>query len=201
MCNLSIINASKKQMEHKDDNYYIEKVKKGETNYYSFLVEKYKDIVFSIALKIVSNREDAEELAQETFIKAYKALNTFEGKSKLSTWLYKITYNNCISFVRKKKMQFSSIDDVQIEGNVDEADFEAIEAENRAACLKEALKKLAPEDYTLILLYYYKDQSIDEISKVTKLSVSNAKVKLYRARKKLHIIMSEMLKKEIPILL
>ena len=101
-------------MNRKDDSFYIEKVISGESNYFSFIVEKYQDIVFSIALKVLKNREDAEEMAQESFIKAYKSLNTFKGTAKFSTWLFRITYNTCISHVRKKKQHFVSTDDIEI---------------------------------------------------------------------------------------
>ena len=73
-------------MEQKDDIFYIEKIKKGQTQYFSYIVEKYQDVVFSIALKVLKNRDDAEEMAQESFIKAYKSLHTFKGKAKFSTW-------------------------------------------------------------------------------------------------------------------
>lgn len=184
-------------MESKDDIYYIEKVKAGQTSYFSYLVERYQDIVFSIALKVLKNREDAEEMAQESFIKAYKSLHTFKGSAKFSTWLYRITYNRCISEVRKRKMHFTSTDDVQIKDEADEMNLDGIPAENRAQCIKAAMEKLPPEEYTLILLYYFEEQNIDEISKVTKLSESNVKVKLFRARKKLYTIISEMMKDEL----
>lgn len=184
-------------MEKNDDTYYIDKVLNGQPNYYSFIVEKYQDIVFSIALKVLKNREDAEEMAQESFIKAYKSLHTFKGNAKFSTWLYRITYNNCISEVRKKKQYFVSTDDVEISHDVEELNLDGIPEENLTKYIKAALEKLPEDEYTLILLYYFEDQSIDEISKVTKLSESNAKVKLHRARKKLRTILNEMLKDEL----
>lgn len=189
--------TSKAQMDRNDDTYYIDKVLNGEPNYFSFIVEKYQDIVFSIALKVLKNREDAEEMAQESFIKVYKSLHTFKGTAKFSTWLYRITYNNCISEVRKKKRYFVSTDDVEISHDVEELNLDGIPEENRAKYIKVALEKLPEDEYTLILLYYFEDQSIDEISKVTKLSASNAKVKLHRARKKLYTILNEMLKDEL----
>lgn len=192
-----MIITSKAQMERNDETYYINKVLNGEPNYFSFIVEKYQDIVFSIALKVLRNREDAEEMAQESFIKAYKSLHTFKGNAKFSTWLYRITYNSCISEVRKKKQYFVSTDDVEISHDVEELNLDGIPEENRAKYIKAALEKLPEDEYTLILLYYFEDQSIDEISKVTKLSVSNAKVKLHRARKKLYTILNEMLKDEL----
>jgi len=184
-------------MEKKDDIYYIDKVKGGQTQYYSYIVERYQDIVFSIALKVLRNREDAEEMAQESFIKAYKSLHTFKGDAKFSTWLYRITYNSCISEVRKRKIHFTSTEDIQIKDEAEEMNLEGIPEENRARVIKEAMSKLPEEDYTLILLYYFEEQSIEEISKVTKLSESNTKVKLFRARKKLYTILSEIMKDEL----
>lgn len=187
----------KEQMEQKDDKYYIEKVVAGQTNYFSYIVERYKDIVFSIALKVLRNREDAEEMAQESFIKAYKALHTFKGDAKFSTWLYRITYNNCISEVRKRKIHFASVDDVQISEETDEINLDGIPEENRAKAIKQAMEKLPTEEYTLVFLYYFEEQSIEEISNVTGLSQSNTKVKLFRARKKLYAILTDMMKDEL----
>jgi|APSaa5957512622_1039677.scaffolds.fasta_scaffold26582_3 RNA polymerase sigma factor (sigma-70 family) len=196
-CNLILLFTSKYQMEQKNDIYYIEKVKNGQTNQFSYIVEKYQDIVFSIALKVLRNREDAEEMAQESFIKAYKSLHTFKGTAKFSTWLYRITYNNCISEIRKKKQYFVSTDDIEIKDDSEEFDLDGIPAENRAKYIQAALDKLNGEEYTLVLLYYFENQSINEICKATKLSASNAKVKLHRARKKLYTILNEMLKEEL----
>ena len=184
-------------MEEKDDIYYIEKVVSGQTQYFSYIVEKYQNIVFSIALKVHGNREDAGEMAQEAFIKAYKSLHTFKGKAKFSTWLYRITYNHCISETRKRKIHFVSTDEVEVRDDDSELNLDGIPEENKAAYVKAALEKLPEDEYTLILLYYFEDQSIDEIGKVTGLSESNTKVKLHRARKKLYTILNEMLKEEL----
>lgn len=184
-------------MEQKNDSWYVERVLKGDTQYFSYFVEKYKDIVFSIAMKVLRNREDAEEMAQESFIKAFKSLHTFKGEAKFSTWLYRITYNNCISEVRKKKIKFVSADDVQISDEPGEMNLDGIPAENRAKYVKAALEKLPEDEYTLILLYYFDDKSVEEIGEITKMTESNVKVKLFRARKKLYAILNDMLKEEI----
>ena len=184
-------------MEKFDDNFYIEKVLNGQTNYFSYIVEKHKDVVFSIALKVLRNREDAEEIAQESFIKAYKSLNTFKGNSQFSTWLYRIAYNNCMSEVRKRKIKFTSTDDVQISEETEEMNFDGIPEENRAHYVKDAMEKLPEDEYTLILLYYFEEKTIDEICTITKLSESNVKVKLFRARKKLSAILNELMKDEL----
>jgi RNA polymerase sigma-70 factor (ECF subfamily) len=152
-------------------------------------------------LKVLGNREDAEEMAQETFIKVYKSLSTFKGNAKFSTWLYRITYNTCISEARKKKFRFTSADDIQLEDYSDEMNMDGIPEENRAKAIEAALKMLPEDEYALVLLYYFEDQSIDDICKISGLTPSNAKVKLYRARKKLHTILSDMLKEEIHTIL
>ncbi|MBN1820322.1 MAG: sigma-70 family RNA polymerase sigma factor [Prolixibacteraceae bacterium] len=188
-------------MEQHDDLYYIEKVKSGLTNHFSYIVENYKDVVFSIALKVLKNRDEAEEMAQEVFIKVYHSLDKFRGSSKFSTWLYSVTYNHCISQVRKKKYDIRSLENVQIADEDDDFNFDGFSEEERREILESALKKLPEDDYTLVILYYYEDQTIEELARVAKLSVSNTKVKLFRARKKLHIILNEMLKEEIDSLL
>lgn len=185
------------KMEQRDENWYIERVLKGETKYFSYFVDKYKDIVYSISFKVLGNREDAEEMAQESFVKAFKSLNTFKGNAKFSTWLYRITYNNCISEVRKKKLKYVSTDDVQISDEHEEMNFDGIPAENRAKYVKAALEKLPEDEYTLILLYYFEDKSVEEIGEITKMTESNVKVKLFRARKKIYTILNDMLKEEL----
>jgi RNA polymerase sigma factor (sigma-70 family) len=192
-----IILRQTSEMEQKDDIWYIERVLKGDTQYFSYFVDKYKDIVFSIALKVLRNREDAEEMAQESFIKAFKSLHTFKGNAKFSTWLYRITYNNCISEVRKRKLKYVSTDDVQIPDEVEEMNFDGIPEENRSKYVKAALEKLPEDEYTLILLYYFEDKSVEEIGEITRMTESNVKVKLFRARKKLFTILNDMLKEEI----
>lgn len=185
------------RMEQKDDLYYIEKVKSGQTAYFSYIVENYKDIVFSIALKVLKNRDDAEEMAQEVFIKVYQSIHTFKGNSRFSTWIYSVTYNHCISQARKKKYTVSSLDDARVADEADDFSFDGIDAEMRSRYLEEAMKKLPEDEYSLLILYYYEDQSVDEISRITHLSESNTKIKLFRARKKLYTILNEMLKEEI----
>ena len=184
-------------MGKKEDIYYIKKVIDGETNYFSYLVDKYKNIVFSIALKVLKNHENAEEAAQESFIRAFRSLHKYRGKAKFSTWLFRITYNTCISETRKKKPENIPLENIQIRDDVEEINFDDIPENNREKYLKAALKKLPEDEYTLVLLFYYEDESIEGISKITGLTVSNVKIKLYRARKKLYAILTEMLNDDL----
>jgi RNA polymerase sigma factor (sigma-70 family) len=175
----------------------IRMVQKGNANAFSFLVNKYQDIVFSIALKVLKNREDAEEMAQESFIKAFRSLNSFQGKAKFSTWLYSITYNTCITYTRKKKPVTSQIENLPLSSEESEESFSDFPEESKARYLEAAMKQLPEEEYTMLVLYYYEDQSVEDLCQVTGLTESNVKVKLFRARKKLHTLMTEMMKKEI----
>ena len=99
------------KMDQKDDRYYISKVLEGDMQAFSYLVDKYKDMVFTLAFRILKNRENAEEVAQDSFVKVYQNLKKFKSKSKFSTWLYRIVYNTAISRVRVKQNPTMSIDD------------------------------------------------------------------------------------------
>ena len=191
-------------MKQTDDLYYIDAVKKGNVQAFSFLVEKYQKMVYTLALKLMKKSEEAEEMAQDTFVKAFQKLDSYEDKSKFSTWLYSITYNACISELRKRRIEFKSLDDRQV-SDQDEQRMHDYYRENRKEdqekYLNLALEKLPEDDQVLVTLYYYENQSMDEISQITGLTVSNIKVKIHRARKKMYELLHEMLKEEVYSLL
>jgi len=191
-------------MNKTEDIYYIEAVRKGNVSAFSFLVERYQSLVYSLALKLLKNTEDAEEMAQDTFIKAFQKLDMYEGKSKFSTWLYSITYNACISELRKRRIQFSSLEDQRF-SDQDEMKmhsyFSETKKEDQEKYLTIALGRLPEDDQVLVTLYYYENQSMDEISMITALTVSNIKVKIHRARKRMYELLHEMLKEEMYSLL
>jgi RNA polymerase sigma-70 factor (ECF subfamily) len=176
-------------MKLRDDSEIIERVLNGDVSAYAALVQKHKNLVFSIVLKVVNNREDAEEIAQDTFLKAYQSLKSFERKSKFSTWLYRIAYNSAVSKTRKKRVEMVAIEDSVITNyspddvsrNMDE-----LEENDRQVILEKALQRLPEEDNLLITLFYRSENSVDDISEITGLSVSNVKVRLHRIRKKLY---------------
>ena len=191
-------------MNKPDDIYYIEAVRKGNVQAFSFLVEKYQKLVYTLALKLLKKPEEAEEMAQDTFIKAFQKLDSYEGKSKFSTWLYSITYNACISELRKRRIEFKSIDDRQISDQDEQKMhdyYRETRKEDQEKYLNLALARLPEDDQVLVTLYYYENQSMDEISQITGLTVSNIKVKIHRARKKMYELLHEMLKEEVYSLL
>ena len=185
------------KMNKTDESYYIDAVKNGNVQAFTFLVDKYQNMIYTLALKLMKRAEDAEEMAQDTFVKAFQKIHTYEGKSRFSTWLYSITYNACISELRKRKISFASLDDRQI-SDQDEARmgdyFSETKKEDQERYLTLAMAKLPEDDQFLVTLYYYENQSMDEISAITGLTVSNVKIRIHRARKRMHQLLQEMLK-------
>ena len=185
-------------MKFQEDNHYIEKVLNGEVSAYASLVAKHKNLVFSIALKILNNREDAEEIAQDTFLKAYQSLKSFEKKSKFSTWLYRIAYNASISKTRKKKMEVVPMDDHVIYNySTDEiaSNVNCLDENDQLRLIEKTMNSLPEEDYMLINLFYKAENSIEDISNITGLTQSNVKVRLHRIRKKMYDQIQELVKK------
>ena len=175
-------------MEYKGDIYYIGEVLKGKSNAYSHIVERHKDNVFNLAFRICGNREEAEEVAQDSFLKAYRSLNGFRMKSRFSTWLYRIVYNTSISYLRSKKRGMISIDEYPATVK----DFiapgtpeEEAESKYRESLVNFALQKMSDDERALVTLYYYDELSSDEISEIMQISKSNIKVRLFRARKRI----------------
>lgn len=191
-------------MDKDADQLYIDKVMKGDANAFAFLIDKYKNMTYTLAMKIVKNHEDAEEVAQDSFLKAYQKMDTFQGKSKFSTWLYTIVYRNAITKVRKKRVETSGIDDYVINNHSDDLEFpqmEALKNGEQQKYVRQAINNLPEKDGFLITLYYMNENTIEEIQQITDLTLSNIKVKLFRARKKLNAELSLLLNEEIKSIL
>lgn len=182
-------------MELYTDTYYIERIQAGDTASFACLLDKYSRPVHSLILKVVRNREDAEELAQDVFVKVYRNLSSFKGDSSFSTWIYRIAYNTAISETRKKKQEFLAIEESVINNVSEEAVAEALGRTDTSVQLNKldtALTQLPPDERGIILLFYMKEKTIDDIAEITGLSTSNVKVKLHRIRKKLFVILNGM---------
>ncbi|MFY7672510.1 RNA polymerase sigma factor [Tenacibaculum sp. MEBiC06402] len=183
-----------------NDQTYIEKTIKGDTNAFSYLVEKYKVMVFSLAMKMLKSREEAEEVSQDTFIKAFKNLSKFKGDSKFSTWLYRIAYRNCLDSLKlnKEKYRSDTIDEITI-NQINSTDniLEDISRKERAILMKTCLDKLPEEERTILWMFYYDELSLKEIIEITDFSESNLKVKLHRARKRLLSIVEKNVEPEL----
>jgi RNA polymerase sigma-70 factor (ECF subfamily) len=175
-------------MSTKPDEYYIQQTLKGNVNAYAFLVEKYKHMVFTLTIRIVKNREEAEEISQDVFVKVYKNLENFKGDSKFSTWIYKIAYYASLDVLKRNKRQISleNIDTFKERdlGNTDDS-IKYIHERERKKIINDALLKLGEDERVIITLYYFEELPIKEIAKVVDLSEDNIKIKLFRSRKKL----------------
>lgn len=187
-------------MDKLSDQHYINQIIQGDTNVFSVLVDRYKDMIFTLALKMVKNREEAEEVSQDTFVKVYNSLNKFKGDSKFSTWIYKITYNTCLDRLKKNKKKEStiSIDEFSdyLVKTMDNA-LSALEEKERKQTIQNCLNLLSSEENFLLTLYYFDDQNLDEIAKIMGINSNNVKVKLFRSRKKLAVILKKELEPEI----
>ena len=147
-----------------NDNEIISNVLKGNQAAYAELVEKYSSYVFSLCIKVVRSREDAEEIAQDVFVKAYKYLADFKGNSKFSTWLYTIANNTAISFLRKRKLNVASLDNEKV---FETADMNAghnqvimAEQKSKANMVTKAINMLNPDDAAIINLFYKGEQTL-----------------------------------------
>ena len=187
-------------MDYKGDIYYIEQILAGNNNSFSYIVDQHKNKAYNLAFRICGNHEEAEEIAQDSFLKAYRSLKSFKMKSSFSTWLYRIVYNTSISHVRIKKKGVLSLEDFP----ADATDFigsnsseEEAEKEYRSSLVNFALQKINEEERGLISMYYYGELSTDEISDVTGITKSNIKVKLFRARQKMLEIIEKVEKNKL----
>ena len=179
-------------MERLSDDYYVKKTLSGETGSFAPLLERYGKQVFTLIVKIVGNREDAEELTQDVFVKAYGSLAKFRAESAFSTWIYRIAYNTAISATRKKGFDHIPIDEAFIEETRDETVLEESDDDRRLEYLYRALEQILPEERAMITLYYKDDKSMDEIAVITGLTETNVKTKMFRIRKKLLVLIKSM---------
>ena len=180
-------------MEQQDEKYYIKRVLEGEAELFSVFLDRYGRPLYSLIVQIVGCPEDAEELVQDAFLNAFRHLNNYKGDCKFSTWLYRIAYNVAVSATRKKKQEVFYIEESTINNVPDEKVDDALfgeESEERIVRLSAAMNQLNAEEIALITLFYYEDKSLEEIGEILKISVSNAKVRLHRTRKKLYVLMN-----------
>ncbi|RIA10364.1 RNA polymerase ECF family sigma subunit [Flavobacteriaceae bacterium MAR_2010_72] len=183
-----------------NDQIIINQVIDGNTNAFAVLVDRYKDLVFTLALRMMKHREEAEEVAQDTFIKVFKSLDKFKGGSKFSTWIYKVAYNSCLDKIKSNKRKYNEVEINNHTSNYIKTSnnaFDDLVEEERKQAIQECLNQLPSDDSFLLTLFYFEDQSLEEISSIIGLTPNNVKVKLFRARKKLAGILKERIEPEL----
>ena len=174
------------------DHYLVTQTLEGNTQAFSELVERYQQFVFTLALRVVKVREEAEEVAQDSFLKAFEALESFRGEAKFSSWLYSIVYRKALDRVRKnnKTRTLEIVDDiVESETETIENALHCLEVKERNKYLQAAISDLSEDSAAIVSLFYFEELSIKEIASITELSEDNVKIKLYRSRKRLYALL------------
>ncbi len=174
-----------------DETLILQAIKGQETAFAS-LVNRYERYAFTLAFRLVKNREDAHEVTQDAFLRAFRYLPDFRGDAKFSTWLYKIVYTTSLNFLRKQNPDILSLDDENrpihlIDKGSPDASY-AMEQTDRNVALQSAIGHLSPDDAAIITLFYLYEHTLDEICQITDLTMTNAKTKLCRARQRLKAI-------------
>ncbi|WP_299224710.1 sigma-70 family RNA polymerase sigma factor [uncultured Psychroserpens sp.] len=187
-------------MTTNDDQIIINQIIEGDTNAFTVLVDRYKDLVYTLAVRMLKNKEEAEEVAQDTFIKVFKSLSKFKGDSRFSTWIYRVAYNTCLDRIKKNKKYQSDIEineftEHQIK--VMESAIDRIELQERKQAIQNCLALLPSNDSFILTLYYFEELSLDEIAQVIGITANNVKIRLYRSRKKLASVFKMYLEPEI----
>ncbi|WP_396590368.1 RNA polymerase sigma factor [Allomuricauda sp. R78024] len=178
----------------------IQKIRDGNTHAFSELVDAYKNLVYTLAYRMLGSREEAEEVSQDTFIKIFKSLSHFKGDSKLSTWIYKVAYNTCLDRIKQNKRNKTFVDIDHVKGVAFVSMNNALDKmlqEERKELIKKCLNLLPSNDVGLLTLFYFEEQSLAEMEKTLDIPVSTIKVQLFRARKKFAKVLEKNLEKEI----
>jgi RNA polymerase sigma-70 factor (ECF subfamily) len=176
------------------DEIYIRKVLNGDSDSFRYLIRNYKDIAYSLAMSVVKDEYVAQEVVQIAFVKAFTKLSNFKGKSKFSTWLYRIVINEAFNAIRKRKQEV-----VSFEGSpafttpeIDSFSLE-MDADEQRYYINEALKMISAKESLVLRLFYLEENSIDEITAITGWTASNIKVLLHRGRNNMKVILMKQL--------
>lgn len=177
------------------DEIYIRKILEGNSEEFRYIIKKYKDMAYSIAMSVVKDEYLAEEIIQLSFVKVYEKLDTFKGNSKFSTWLYRIVINESFKVTRKRKNELLSfVDEFSAIPTELEKSILELEEDDQKYFINEALKKLSSKESLVLRLFYLEENSIDEVSNLTGWSDSNVRVILHRARTNLRQVLSDIYK-------
>jgi RNA polymerase sigma factor (sigma-70 family) len=181
----------------KNDLLLVEQAREGNEKAFSILMNRYRDSIYFLILKMVNNTSDAEDLTIEAFGKAFRSLDSYTPKFAFSTWLFRIATNNCVDFIRKKQLSPSAFDHLQdildnatvnIQSDLPDPE-ESLINRQKIAALKDIVSQLKPRYRSLIELRYYKEYSYEEISSELNLPIGTVKAQLYRAKNLLYNIL------------
>ena len=177
-----------------NESQWISQAQSGDLKSYSKLATKYQDMIFTLALRMLKNKQDAEDTCQDVLIKIYKNIKLYKSHAPFSAWVYRICFNESINKIRKLKSSREDSDE-HINSREDWIEtnniLDSFDVSDRKNTIIQAMDSLSDENRFLVMAYYFEELSIKEIEKITELSISNIKIKLHRARKQLYKILSK----------
>lgn len=177
------------------DEMLIRQAQAGQQPAFATLVKRYERYAFTLALRFVKNREDAHEVAQDAFLRAFRYLPEFRGEAKFTTWFYKILYSVALNHLRKYRPDLVSLDNEEHPIHLPDAAVpdasHQLEQTERSDTIKKAIAQLSPDDAAIVTLFYLYEQSLEEICQVMSLTMTNAKTKLCRARQRLRAVLEK----------
>ncbi len=197
--------AAERRREAEADAYLVQRIQAGEVDRFDDLTLKYRERIWSLLYHMTSNREDAADLTQDTFIKAFQSINRFQGQSSFFTWIYRIAVNGAINYLKKNKLRrFFSFEKVQEDGSVtsllDQLADNGVSSD-RAACLNElqqklneAMQKLSIRHRTVVTLFEIDGLSHEEIAEITGTSVGTVRSRLHYAKQLMQADLADYLK-------
>jgi RNA polymerase sigma factor (sigma-70 family) len=143
------------------ESVYIRQIIDGDLTSFSWFVETYKDMAFSIACRILGNDQDAEEVVQDAFLQAFRSIRSFKGRSKFSTWFYRIVVNGSLNCLKKKKLETSYEDMELAQECAEDVEFcyQQLTVRDQTKFINQALKRLRVEDRLILTLYYLEDRA------------------------------------------
>lgn len=178
------------------DDELIDNILEGDRDAINNLIVRYQDFAFNLSLKILRNREDAEETTQDSFVKAIKAIRAFQKHSSFKTWLYRIVYNTSLNKLRQSKKEkvvyFNELSDDHFDyaSNSEQYNYDEKVKKER---IKRAFETLNPENRVIMSLFYQENMSIDEIATITLLNANLVKVRMHRSREQLKPLLKDLL--------
>ncbi|WP_370000201.1 RNA polymerase sigma factor [Winogradskyella sp.] len=184
------------------DAALIESVKKGDTQAFRQLVDKYKDVSLSLACSILKDKEKAEDVLQDAFMKVFHKASSFKNQSAFSSWLYRIVINTAYNELKRNR-SYLDLDDLNfIESQAnDKTAIQYLKEEEQKKYVILALDRLKPDEALVLRLFYLCDMSLKEVQQITNFTSSKIKVDLHRGRKNMEIVLTGLLGNQLKDLL
>jgi RNA polymerase sigma-70 factor (ECF subfamily) len=172
-----------------NEDYLLDQVEAGNAEAMNVLINKYKSFAFTLTLRVLNDRFEAEEAAHDAFLKAFRAIKNFNRQSSFKTWFYRIVSNTAIGYLRKRKNKEGSLSEFNDPGYTENT----MENSDQNRIVHQAISRLKPNDQVILHWYYMCEMNLEEVSEIVDMNREVVKVRLFRARKKLeNILINEM---------